>query len=354
MSDVTEADASDGPEGATRRPTGEPITSTALSVAVTGGIGAGKSTVSSSLALRGATVIDSDRLAREVVAPGTAGLAAVAEAFGTEVIGADGSVDRGALAQIVFGDPLARSRLEDITHPLVRKLFAERLAQAPRDGVVVNDIPLIRTVPEAARYHLVIGVGVSDGDLRIRRLVARGHSEADARARIGAQISDDQRQALADVWLANSGPKTDLDGPIDRLWQRLTTFAANRLTKVEAPPEAKVLVPPDPEWPQRAALLAARVSLACGDARVDHIGSTSIPGLAAKDVIDLQLTVDSLDHADALEPALAAAGFPRSPRDRHDTPHSPATDPLCWQKRVHGNADPGQGVTLYLRVRDWG
>jgi len=322
-----------------------------LCVAVTGGIGAGKSTVSSALADCGAVVIDSDRLAREVVEPGTPGLAAVAAAFGDIVIAVDGGLDRAALAGVVFADPEARKRLEGITHPLVRQRFAQRLAAVPRGRVVINDIPLIRTVTDAARYHLVIGVGVADDEVRLRRLVSRGHTEADARARITAQIADQERRRLADVWMDNSGLLDDLGGPIDELWQRLTTFAANRLAKTEAAAVARALVPPDPEWPNREALLAARVSLACGGARVDHIGSTAIPGPPAKDVIALQLIVESLDQADGLEPALSAAGFPRSPGNRRDTPHLPRADPSAWQEKVHGNADPGQQLNLHLRVR---
>jgi len=322
-----------------------------LCVAVTGGIGAGKSTVAAALAGRGAVVIDSDQLAREVVRPGTAGLAAVASEFGSAVIAADGSLDRAALAGIVFADSEARKRLEGITHPQVRQLFAQRLAAVPRDRVVINDIPLIRTVTDAARYHLVIGVGVADDEVRLRRLVARGHTEADARARITAQLADQERRTLSDVWVDNSGLLDGLGGPIDELWQRLTTFAANRLAKTEAATVARELVPSDPEGWNRAALLAARVSRACGGAMVDHIGPRSLPGLPSQDVIDLQLIVESLDQADALEPALSAAGFPRSPGDWRDTPLPHRADPSASQERVHRNADPGQSLTLHLRIK---
>lgn len=320
-----------------------------LRVAVTGGIGAGKSTVSLALADRGAVVIDSDRLARDVVQPGTAGLAAIAEAFGDTVI-ADGRLDRGALAGIVFADPEARKLLEGITHPLVRRLFTERLAAVPRNRVVVNDIPLIRTVADAAGYHLVVGVGVAGDEVRLRRLVARGHTEVDARARIEAQIADGERRTLSDVWLDNTGPMSALTGPIDELWRRLTTFAANRLAKVEAVDEARVASAPDPGWRNRAALLASRVSLACGGATVDHIGSKTTSSPPTDGVINLLLPVRSLNHADALEPALAAAGFPRSLALRETSQTSgadPSQDPL---DRRHGNADPGQTVNLYLRV----
>jgi dephospho-CoA kinase len=324
----------------------------ALSVAVTGGIGAGKSTVAAVLGGRGAVIIDSDQLAREVVRPGSAGLAAVAAEFGTRVMAADGSLDRAALAEIVFADPAARDRLEGITHPLVRALFGERWALAPPDGICLNDIPLIRSIGDAARYHLVVGVGIEDTDLRVRRLVDRGHSEVDARARIDAQISDQQRRRLCDVWIDNSGSPAELTSVLDRLWDRIHAFADNRRADRTVPRAGPVLIDPDPRWAELGTLLAARVSLATGGARTDHIGSTAVPGLPAKDVIDLQLTVADMDEADALRDPLAAAGFPRTLGDWRDTPHPSDSDPAGWQKRVHGNADPDRKVNLHLRVRD--
>src|SRR4051794_31421440 len=126
-----------------------------ITVAVTGGIGSGKSTATAALRARGAVVVDSDVLAREVVAPGTPGLAAIAEAFGPGVITAEGALDRAALASVVFADPAARAVLEGITHPLVRAGFTEIRSRAPADAVVVNDIPLLTTMAAAAGFHLV-------------------------------------------------------------------------------------------------------------------------------------------------------------------------------------------------------
>lgn len=352
MSGVTEGHKSDGMDRKVSKVDSEAPQIRALSVAVTGGIGAGKSTVAAALAGHGAVVIDSDQLAREVVRPGTAGLAAVAGEFGTAVIAADGSLDRMALAGIVFADPTARERLEGITHPLVRALFGERGALVPPDGICLNDIPLIRNLGDAARYHLVIGVGVEDTELRVRRLVDRGHTEVDARARIDAQISDQQRRRLCDVWIDNSGSPADLSTVVDRLWDRIQAFADNRRADRTVGRAGPVLVDPGPRWAELGALLAARASLAAGGARTDHIGSTAVPGLPAKDCIDLQLTVADMAEADALRAPLAAAGFPRTPGDWRDTPHPPDVDPASWQKRVHGNADPGQKVNLHLRVRD--
>ncbi|MBN9609462.1 MAG: dephospho-CoA kinase [Actinobacteria bacterium 69-20] len=200
-----------------------------LTVAVTGGIGAGKSTVSALLAELGAVVIDSDVLARQVVAPGTVGLAAVVDAFSDGVLAADGSLDRGALAAIVFADPAARRRLEEITHPLVRAEFRQLRDAAGRldpGAVVVNDIPILRSRTEAAEFDLVVAV-VADEAVRVERLIRRGLAEADARARIAAQISDDERRTLADAVIENHGDERELRVAVRRLWSgRILPLAA--------------------------------------------------------------------------------------------------------------------------------
>ena len=190
-----------------------------MTMAVTGGIGAGKSTVSAVLARLGAVVVDSDRLAREVVAPGTPGLARVVDKFGPEVMAADGSLDRAALAAIVFSDAAARRRLERITHPLVRAEFDARLAAAPADAVVVNDIPLLTEQRVAARFHLVLGVHAEPGP-RLARLVARGLTASDAQARIAAQIDDDRRAALCDAWLPNNADEAELMESVEQVWRQ--------------------------------------------------------------------------------------------------------------------------------------
>ncbi len=323
-----------------------------ITVAVTGGIGSGKSTVSAALRDRGAVVVDSDQLAREVVAPGTPGLAAIAKAFGAGMITADGSLNRAALASVVFSDPAARAVLEGITHPLVRAGFAQIQRQAPADAVVVNDIPLLTTMSAAAGFHLVIGVR-ADAELRVQRLVGRGLSEADARARMAAQLSDDERRPLCDVVLVNHGGPDDLVAEVDRLWaQRLLPFERNTRTGTRAPRGGPALVDHRPRWADDGRRLAARVSRVAKGARVDHIGSTAIPGMEAKDVIDLQLTVPDLETADDLAPVLQAAGFPRVSGFEQDTPHPAGAAPEPWRKRLHGNADPGQSLNLHLRVRD--
>jgi dephospho-CoA kinase len=188
-----------------------------LRIGLTGGIGSGKSTVSRLLAERGAVVIDADRIAREVVEPGTPGLAAVVAAFGDGVLAAGGALDRPALAAIVFSDPEARARLDGIVHPLVRSRSAELAAAAPSDAVLVNDVPLLVETGQAGSYDLVLVVE-ADEPTRVARLVERGLTAGDAHARIAAQATDDQRRAVADVVLDNSGCFAALVAQVDRFW----------------------------------------------------------------------------------------------------------------------------------------
>ncbi|RBY76705.1 dephospho-CoA kinase [Geodermatophilus sp. TF02-6] len=195
-----------------------------LRIGLTGGIGSGKSTVSGLLAARGARVVDADRIAREVVEPGTPGLDAVVVAFGPDVLTADGALDRPALAAVVFADPQARARLDAIVHPLVRARAAELVAAAPPDAVVVQDVPLLVETGQAASYDLVLVVE-ADLETRVQRLLARGLGEADARARIAAQATDEQRRAVADVVLDNSGSVEDLAAQVDRFWAEHVTPA---------------------------------------------------------------------------------------------------------------------------------
>ncbi|MEV0052343.1 dephospho-CoA kinase [Saccharopolyspora shandongensis] len=323
-----------------------------LRVGLSGGIGSGKSTVARRLVERGAVLIDSDVLAREVVQPGTPGLAELVERFGEDILDADGALNRPALAGKVFGDDEARADLNAITHPKIRDLTAERMAQAPADAVVVHDVPLLVEVGYAPNYHLVLIVDAAEPD-RVRRLIDRGLAEDDARARIAAQATTEQRREVADVWLDNSGSVDVVHAQVDALWQdRLVPFEANVRLRRRPPKRAPKLVEPDPEWPRQARRLIARIERAAGDkaVRVDHIGSTSVPGLPAKDIIDLQLTVRSLADADALAGPLGEAGFPVLPDILGDTPHVFAPDPALWEKRVHASADPGRYANLHVRV----
>ncbi|HEY4627164.1 MAG TPA: dephospho-CoA kinase [Blastococcus sp.] len=188
-----------------------------LRIGLTGGIGSGKSTVSALLARRGAVIIDSDRIAREVVEPGTPGLAAVVEAFGPQVLTADGALDRPALAAVVFADPGARRTLDAIVHPLVRARAKELAAAAPAGAVVVHDVPLLVETGQAGSYDVVLVVEACP-ETRVARLVQRGLAETDARARIAAQATDEQRRAVAHVVLDNSGTPEELAAQVDRFW----------------------------------------------------------------------------------------------------------------------------------------
>jgi dephospho-CoA kinase len=190
-------------------------------VGLTGGIGAGKSAVAQRLATFGAVIIDADRLAREVVAPGTDGLARVAEEFGPGVLDPSGALDRAALAKIVFADEDARRRLEEITHPLVRARSAELVAAAPPGSVVVNDVPLIVEKGMSGLYALVIVV-FATLETRLDRLVrVRGMSRDEALARIGAQATDEQRRAVADIAIENDGTPQDLDRAVAEAWEQI-------------------------------------------------------------------------------------------------------------------------------------
>jgi dephospho-CoA kinase len=188
-----------------------------LRIGLTGGIGSGKSTVSALLAAHGAVIVDADRIAREVVEPGTPGLERIIEAFGDGVLEADGSLDRAALAAVVFADPDARRQLDGIVHPLVRARAREMAAAAPPDAVVVHDVPLLVETGQASSYDLVLVVE-ADPATRVSRLVQRGLTAEDARARIEAQASDDQRRAVADVVLHNGGTPEQLAEQVDRFW----------------------------------------------------------------------------------------------------------------------------------------
>lgn len=321
-----------------------------LRVGLTGGIGSGKTTVARRFVERGALLVDSDVLAREAVGPGTDGLAEIVDTFGGGVLDADGALDRAALAGVVFGDAEARGKLNAIVHPRVRRRSDELIAAAPADAVVVQDVPLLVEGGMAPYFPLVVVVH-ADAEERVRRLVEqRGMPESDARARIAAQAGDGARRAAADVWLDNAGSPGDLEATVDELWERrLVPFEANlreRRAVKGGPPR---LADPNPQWSADGARMAARVAAAAGfrGRGVEHTGSTSVPDLPAKDVIDLQLGVESLADADAIRDALQDAGFPRLAHIVHDNPKPPGSAP--WPKRLHGTADPGRLVNLHVR-----
>jgi len=320
-----------------------------LRVGLTGGIGAGKSTVSRRWADRGAVVVDADLIAREVVAAGTPGLGRLVDRFGPGVLAQDGTLDRPALAALAFADENSRAALNGILHPLIGARTAELVAAAPADAVVIQDIPLLVEGGMAPMFHLVVVVH-ADAQERVNRLVAqRGMSEGDARARIAAQASDEQRREAADVWLDNSGAPADLESVVDELWtQRLVPFERNLRSRTPVCAQQPVLVAAGGEWPAQARRLIARLGVACGypALRIDHVGSTAVPVMDATDVLDLQVTVDSLADADALAQPLAEAGFPPQP----DVPTPSAAGPASSAERFHNGADPGRAVNVHVRV----
>ncbi|KNX37244.1 dephospho-CoA kinase [Luteipulveratus halotolerans] len=334
-----------------------------LRVGLSGGIGSGKSTVSRRLVERGAVVVDSDVIAREVVAVGTPGLAQVVERFGESVLAEDGSLDRPALAATVFGDDDARAALNGIVHPLVFVETVRQIEAAPADAVVVHDIPLLVELGREVDYHLVVIVD-TPADERLRRLVAdRGMTAAEAQARIDAQATDEQRHAAADVMLPNTGSVDDLLGAVDLLWDnRIQPYAINlREGRRTRRPAAVALVAYDDRWPTTAARLAGRITtqlrnngLAEALVAVDHVGSTSVPGLRAKPVIDLQVRVDDLAVVGAMpfEKALLAAGFVGRRGPEIDTVHAFAPDEADWAKVFYGGADPDRVVNLHVREAD--
>jgi dephospho-CoA kinase len=297
-----------------------------LRVGLTGGIGSGKSTVAGRLAEHGAVLIDADRLAREVVSPGTPGLEQVAAAFGPSVLAADGSLDRAKLASVVFNSAEQRERLNGIVHPLVGARTAALLSAAADDAVVVHDVPLLVEKNYAPMYHLVVVVDASVS-VRVARLVAsRGMAAEDAQARIAAQASTEERRAVADVWLDNSGTPDQILAVADALWaDRLVPFEANVRLRRPAVVDPRV-VSADPTWPAQAARLIARVGVLTGLTAV-HVGPTT----SGPDVISLELAVPSGD-LDRVASALTEGGFPAD------------------ADGVHHSADPARAADIRLKA----
>jgi len=323
-----------------------------LRIGLTGGIGAGKSTVSATFAECGGIIVDGDVIAREVVEPGTEGLAQLVEAFGEDILLPDGALNRPALAARAFVDDEKRATLNGIVHPLVARRREEILDGVPDDAVVVEDIPLLVETGLAPVFPLVVVVS-ADEKTRVERLIKRGMGEADARARIKAQAPEDQRRAIADVLLDNSGSQDELVETARGLWRDRVLPLAHNIRTRQCAPRIYRLVHYDPAWPDDARRIINRIQIACGAKalRIDHIGSTSVPGMQAKDVIDIQVTVGSLDDADGLNDAMANAGYPRLERITSDWAHT--GDPALWRKRIHCAADPGRPANIHLRVDGW-
>ena len=196
----------------TRRPTDR-----ALRVGLTGGIGAGKSMVAALLEERGAVVTSADEVARDVVSPGSDGLAAVVAEFGDGILAPDGSLDRSALGRLVFSDDLRRARLEEILLPLIAAEAWARMDTVPAGQVVVYDVPLLVEGQMQDMFDLVIVVE-ADLELRLERLSERGMNRDEALARIAVQATDEERRGVADVIVSNSGAIEDLSAEVDGLW----------------------------------------------------------------------------------------------------------------------------------------
>ncbi|MFP1623785.1 dephospho-CoA kinase [Streptomyces sp. 5K101] len=197
-----------------------------LKVGLTGGIGAGKSEVSRLLASYGAMLVDADKIAREVVEPGTVGLAAVVDAFGAEILTPEGTLDRPRLGAIVFNDPERLATLNAIVHPLVGARSRELEAAAGPDSVVVHDVPLLTENGLASLYDLVVVVDAAP-ETQLDRLVRlRGMSEADARARMAAQATREQRREIADLVIDNDGPLQELEPQVRKVWDELIRRAS--------------------------------------------------------------------------------------------------------------------------------
>ncbi len=190
-----------------------------LIVALTGGIGSGKSTVGELFANQGALVVDSDLLAREVIERGTEGFEQVVAEFGDQIL-KNGEIDRALLGDIVFKDRAKLAKLESITHPLIRKAFKNFVDKAPADSIVINQIPLLVESKSNYTFDAVITVSASE-EIRKQRLAKRGLSEAEIIRRMAAQASDSEREAISDFVIQNAGTPDDLTGMVEKVWAKL-------------------------------------------------------------------------------------------------------------------------------------
>lgn len=284
-----------------------------LMVGLTGGIGAGKSTVTAVLAEAGAVVVDADLIAREVVEPGSPGLAMLVAEFGEDILGPDGALDRAALAARAFVDAERTAALNAITHPLIGERTAELFGSAPEDAIVVHDMPLLVEGGMTPGYHLVIVVD-TPAEIRLQRLVEfRGMPEGDARARMSRQATDEARRAAADVVIDNSGDRqTAVDLTSALVEVRLRPFEHNLRTGTPVVGD-RTVVAFRPEWAGEAERACGRLRHVVGQiaTRIDHVGPTAVEGLDAPDVIDLQVTVRDAAAVEVALRTLTEAGYVR-------------------------------------------
>ncbi|MGO1175724.1 MAG: dephospho-CoA kinase [Brevibacterium aurantiacum] len=318
-----------------------------LKIGLTGGIGAGKSTVSEILAAHGAVIVDADKIAREVVAPGEPLLALLAQRFGEDIVAADGGLDRAQLAAAAFVDEESTAALNALMHPAIRDRTTEHFAKHSDAEVVVHDVALLVENSMTSAYHLNLLVDVP-AELRLERLMsARGMARDDAEARIARQAGDEERYAVCDVIIDNAESVRQTQDRVARLVEdRILPFAANleAQRRAERGP-AELVDPVGQDWPIQAQRIIDKLHHGLGKQfRIDHIGSTAVPGLAAKDVIDLQLLVSDLDMARELAPRLALLGYPG-----HDGSDNLGEGRL-ESKRFHANTDPGRAVNLHVRT----
>lgn len=190
-----------------------------LTVALTGGIGSGKTTVGEILAGFGAVVLDSDQIARDVVERGSTGFDQIVATFGDEIL-KNGELDRSALASLVFKDPAMRLKLEQITHPLIRQSFAKAISLLPDQSIVVNQIPLLVESKHDYKFDYVVTVSAPE-QIRVERLLKRGLTKEQITSRLQAQSSDVQREAIADTVINNDKSEQDLMQQVEKLWEIL-------------------------------------------------------------------------------------------------------------------------------------
>ena len=190
-----------------------------LVVALTGGIGSGKSTVGQIFAQLGATVIDSDQLARDVIERGSIGFNEIVAKFGDEIL-KNGEIDRQILASLIFKDPAKRSELEQITHPLIRKAFAKVVSSASPDSIVINQIPLLVESNHDYKFDHIITVSASES-IRSERLIKRGLTNEQIKQRMQAQATDQMRENIADSVIVNEKSEQEITDQVEKIWEQL-------------------------------------------------------------------------------------------------------------------------------------
>jgi dephospho-CoA kinase len=281
----------------------------------------------------------------------------VRDRFGAKIIRADGTLDRAGLAAVVFTDPEALAALDAITGPAIARRIRTARAAVPPGVISVHDMPLLveRGLWVGEHLNVVVQAQVEE---RVRRLVEqRGLDEADARHRIAAQASDEQRRLACDVVLDNDARPEALVAAVDLLWRaRLEPFNDNLVHRRRTRrPDRLDLHEPTPEWTARGSRAVAKLAAALAGqpvSEVSHIGSTSVAGLVAKDVIDVQVGVRSLATADTdtFRAAMAGAGYVETQgRNMQDSPLPAGSRPSGWSKRFWGGCDPVEFIHVHVR-----